>query len=79
VALVAVGLYSFIVTYILLKVLDLTMGIRVSEEEEELGLDVSQHGERAYTQDEGGGAVGLGPILPAPPVSYTAAQPQRGA
>jgi hypothetical protein len=32
----------------ILKVLDLVMGLRVSEEEELAGLDVSQHGERAY-------------------------------
>jgi Amt family ammonium transporter len=69
----AVGGYSFVVTFILLKVIDVTMGIRVSEDEEELGLDVTQHGERAYTQEEGG--VPLTPggsILPAPPVTYTA-------
>ena len=76
----AIAAYSFIVTFVILKVLDLTMGIRVTEDEEELGLDVSQHGERAYTSDESGGAVGVGPILPAPPVSYsTAALPPRGA
>ena len=36
----------------------MTMGIRVTEEEEELGLDVTQHGERGYTSDEGGVPVG---------------------
>ncbi len=69
----AVGAYSFIVTFILLKVIDVTIGIRVSEDDEELGLDVTQHGERAYTQEEGG--VPLTPggsILPAPPVTYAA-------
>jgi Amt family ammonium transporter len=69
----AIGTYSFVVTYIILKVLDLTMGIRVSEDEEELGLDVTQHGERAYTSDEGGMSVGTGTILEAPPASYNAA------
>jgi Amt family ammonium transporter len=33
---------------ILLKVLDLTMGLRVTQEEEIQGLDVSQHGEEGY-------------------------------
>ena len=70
---VAIGGYSFVVTFILLKVLDLTMGLRVSEQEEELGLDITQHGERAYTSDEGGVPQSPGPILPAPPVSYAAA------
>jgi len=34
---------------VVLKVLDAVMGLRVTPEEEELGLDVSQHGEAAYT------------------------------
>ncbi len=41
--------FSFVVTIILLKVLDVTMGLRVSEEEENTGLDLSEHGERAYS------------------------------
>jgi Amt family ammonium transporter len=68
----AVGGYSFVVTFIILKVLDLTMGIRVSEDEEELGLDVTQHGERGYTLDESGVPLGGGSVLPAPPAAYTA-------
>ena len=70
IGIVAVGGYSFIVTFILLKVLDLTMGIRASEEDEDLGLDVTQHGERAYTLDEAGTPLGGGSILPAPPATY---------
>jgi Amt family ammonium transporter len=72
IAIVAVGGFSFAVTFILLKVLDIVVGIRVSEDEEELGLDVTQHGERAYTTDEGGVPLIQGYILPAPPVSYAA-------
>jgi Amt family ammonium transporter len=71
IGIVAVGGYSFAVTFIILKVLDLTMGIRVSEEEEELGLDITQHGERAYTSEEGGVPIPTGTILPAPPAVYT--------
>jgi ammonium transporter, Amt family len=41
--------YSFVVTWIILKILDKTMGLRVSEEDESLGLDLSQHGEVGYT------------------------------
>ena len=40
-------------TFLILKVLDLTIGIRVAEDEEELGLDITQHGEEAYTHGEG--------------------------
>jgi Amt family ammonium transporter len=45
----ATWLYSFIVTFTILKVLDLTLGLRISEEEESDGLDLSQHGESGYT------------------------------
>jgi len=35
-------------TLIILKVVDITIGLRVSEEEEVQGLDLSQHGEEGY-------------------------------
>ncbi len=40
--------YAFVVTYILAVVVDRTIGLRVSEDEEYVGLDISQHGEQAY-------------------------------
>jgi ammonium transporter, Amt family len=40
--------YAFSVTWIILKVLDRTMGLRVRPEEEVEGLDLSQHGESGY-------------------------------
>ena len=40
--------YAFCVTWIILKVLDWTMGLRVQQEEEVQGLDLSQHGESGY-------------------------------
>jgi ammonia channel protein AmtB len=45
--------YSFVMTLVILKVLDVVMGLRVSEEDEIIGLDASQHGERAYLLDGG--------------------------
>ncbi len=54
-AIATVWVYSFTVTAIILKALDLTLGLRVSEDQEELGLDVTQHGERGYVLDEGAG------------------------
>lgn len=42
-------IYSFAVTWVLLKLLDRVMGLRASEEDESLGLDLSQHGEVGYT------------------------------
>ena len=35
-------------TMIILKILDATMGLRVTQEEEVQGLDLSQHGEEGY-------------------------------
>jgi len=35
-------------TFVLLKILDMAMGLRVSQEEELIGLDLSQHGEEGY-------------------------------
>jgi Amt family ammonium transporter len=46
-ALLAIAV-SFGVTFVLAKVLNATMGLRVSEPEELVGLDVSEHAERAY-------------------------------
>ena len=55
----AVWGYSFVLTFAILKVLDVVMGLRVSEEAERLGLDASQHGERGYVLGE------AGPLAPA--------------
>jgi Amt family ammonium transporter len=41
--------YSFTLTWVILKVLDKTMGLRVADEDEQEGLDLSQHGETGYT------------------------------
>jgi len=49
--LVAVGAtiaYAVIATFVIVKVVDLILGIRVPSESEELGLDLSVHGEAAY-------------------------------
>jgi Amt family ammonium transporter len=45
---VAVGLYSFTIAWILAKIIDKTMGFRVSEEDEVTGVDLTQHAETAY-------------------------------
>jgi Amt family ammonium transporter len=39
--------YAFVVTLVLAVIVDKTLGLRVSEDEEYVGLDISQHGERA--------------------------------
>ncbi|MBF0462448.1 MAG: ammonium transporter, partial [Magnetococcales bacterium] len=42
------GLYCAVVSWILLKVIDAIMGLRVDEEAESTGLDIALHGERGY-------------------------------
>jgi len=49
IAVVTTLVYCFVVAFILLKVVDGLIGLRVEEEEELAGLDLSQHGENAYT------------------------------
>lgn len=49
-AVVMTWVLAIVVTLIILKVLDATMGLRVTQEEEVLGLDLSQHGEEGYIQ-----------------------------
>ena len=44
----ATWIFSFCGTFILLKMIDATIGLRVSREDEILGLDLTQHRERAY-------------------------------
>jgi ammonium transporter, Amt family len=45
----AVGLFSAGLTFVILKAVDRTVGLRVTAEEESMGLDLSQHNERAYS------------------------------
>lgn len=42
-------IYAFVVTFVIYKVVEALMGVRVSEKEELMGLDLTQHRERAYT------------------------------
>jgi Amt family ammonium transporter len=49
VGVVSVIAYAAVVTLILTKVLDLLMGLRVRDEDEAIGLDITQHKESAYT------------------------------
>jgi Amt family ammonium transporter len=48
IAVVVAAGYAAIVSFVILKVIDATIGLRVSSDEEEKGLDVTQHGEAAY-------------------------------
>ena len=56
-AAVVTAVFAFTVTYVIAKVLDLTMGLRVSQEAEYNGLDLSEHAESAYSHG-GSGRIG---------------------
>ncbi len=43
-----VAAYAAVITWGLLKILDKTVGLRVHPEDEDEGLDMSEHGEQAY-------------------------------
>jgi Amt family ammonium transporter len=46
------GVMGFFGTYIILKVIDVLIGIRVSAKVEQEGLDISEHAERAYSDED---------------------------
>ncbi len=49
IAVVAAAVFAFAMTFVIAQVLKRTIGLSVSEREEEVGLDISAHGERAYS------------------------------
>ncbi|HEX9882447.1 MAG TPA: ammonium transporter [Desulfobaccales bacterium] len=49
IAVAATLAYSFIISYILFKILDATMGLRVASEDEVAGLDLTEHQETGYS------------------------------
>jgi Amt family ammonium transporter len=49
VGILATWIYAAVLTWIILKVLDTPMGLRVSSENEQMGLDLNQHNEAGYT------------------------------
>lgn len=48
ISVLSVILYSLFMTFVIIIILDKVMGLRVTEDEEVLGLDISLHGERGY-------------------------------
>ena len=82
---VAVGVtlaFSFIVTMIIVKVVDAVIGIRVTEEDEIAGLDITQHSEVGYALAEGSGGMSVTHASPAPAQAHhspaTVRVPQGG-
>jgi ammonium transporter, Amt family len=50
-AVVTIWVFAFGMTWLIGKIIDITMGLRVNDTEETVGLDISQHGERAYGEE----------------------------
>jgi Amt family ammonium transporter len=57
VAVLTTLVFSFTLSFLLLKLVDRVVGLRVSEDEELSGLDLSQHEEAGYAFGEGGGSL----------------------
>jgi len=53
VAVASAAVFSFVVSFILVKLIGLVVPLRPSAEDEMMGLDISQHGEEAYLHAEG--------------------------
>ena len=81
--LIAIGAtfaFSFVLTYGIAKLVDVVIGLRVSEEEEVTGLDLSQHAEVGYSLTEGSGGHAVAPVTQATPshAPNTVRVPQGG-
>ncbi|WP_395294225.1 ammonium transporter [Kitasatospora hibisci] len=68
-----VAVYSFVLSWLLAKAIDLTVGFRVAEEVELAGIDQAEHAESAY--DFSAVGAGLARTVVAPTASATAAEP----
>jgi Amt family ammonium transporter len=53
ISVIAVFMYSALLTFLILKGLSLAMPLRVASKDEGIGLDIVNHGEEAYTSGEG--------------------------
>ena len=49
IGILSVAIYTAVLTFILLKLVDVVVGLRVSSDDETMGLDTSQHNERGYS------------------------------
>ena len=58
---VAVGVFTVVVSFIVWYAIKLTIGLRVTPEQEYMGLDLSEMGMEAYPSDAAAGSPGTGP------------------
>ncbi|MGI8941036.1 MAG: ammonium transporter [Actinomycetota bacterium] len=77
IAVSATLVFSLVVSLVILKVVEATVGLRVSEEEELNGLDLSQHAEVGYALSEsGGGSITVAGPVGVPLITTAAPVPQ---
>ena len=48
IVMVTAAAFAFVATWVIGKLVDVTIGLRVDRTEEAVGLDIAQHGEKAY-------------------------------
>jgi Amt family ammonium transporter len=65
--------FSFVMTMVLLKISDKLVGLRVTEEDEAAGLDLSQHAEVGYVFTDRGGSLVQSPVVEASDIARSAA------
>jgi len=73
VGVVASCLFAVVMTFIIIKSMALAMELRVTESQELQGLDITEHGERAYAYQD---LVTGSPVTYTPPVAQSAPSPQ---
>jgi Amt family ammonium transporter len=73
VAVVVTLVFSFVMTMVLLKISDKLVGLRVTEEDEAAGLDLSQHAEMGYVFTDRGGSLVQSPVVEAAAIARGAA------
>src|SRR5690606_17237459 len=74
----AAGAYSALVTFVILKLMETTMGLRVDAEVETEGLDTSLHGEKGYAMGAQGHLEEKGYVMSTPAAHLETAE-ERGA
>jgi ammonium transporter, Amt family len=75
----ATAAFSFVGTFVVLKIVGVFASLRAPIREEGLGLDVTQHGEEAYARVDGAILVLNDPSPPAPPLATPVLEPGQGA
>ena len=57
-----IGLYSFAIAWVIGKIIDMTIGFRISADDEAAGIDVTAHAETAYDLAPAGGGASRGAV-----------------